>query len=206
MVMITVGKPPNPQQIYTIHKEVICNASPFFEKALKEKCLFVDNKTLEIKIDFTNPTIFGLFQKWVYYSKITDANNKLPAVSQIVSLWILADRLQAPALQNLTIQALFGKMFCDVPQGFKLLYQNTGPGSPLRRLFIDSVVVRKMPRVSFSKILEDHWDEIPQEMMKEVLLAQKDALHEAGLAISGSPRRLLKREDYLVPVPEQTEQ
>lgn len=94
-VVVTVGKGPQPKQVFSIRKDAICSASPYFEAALNEQSLFIDSKTQEVSIDFTTPTVFGMFQNWAlsraYGGKIRDANGKLPPVP----LWSTSGYSQA---------------------------------------------------------------------------------------------------------------
>jgi hypothetical protein len=202
MVHIHVRKDPYSKQTFTIHKARLCDASPYFESAFNRESLFVDSKALDLDIDFTTPTIFGLFQNWVYLKIITDCNKKLPPIPHMVSLWVLAGALQAPILQNVVIRGLFGKPFCVVPQGFRFLYGRTTPGSALRRLFIDGVMVRGLSTQALGKLLEDHWDAIPEDMKRDLIIAQKVAFQAANFA---NPLPLLKIQDYLVPDQSQQE-
>lgn len=69
-------------------------------------------------------------------------------------------------------------------------------GSPLRRLFVESVLVRNLSREALLELLENHWDEIPKDMMKDLILAQKDAFLAAD-SEEGLPT--LRVRDYFVP-------
>ena len=200
MIHIHVRNDRDPKQTFTIHKAPLWDASPYFEATFSRESnresLFVDGKTLDMDIDFTTPTIFGLFQNWVYVKVITDCDGRLPCIPRMVSLWVLARTFQAPGLQNLVIRALFRKTFCETPQGFRFLYRSTSPGDPLRKLFIDGVMVRGMSTQALGNLLEEHWSTIPEEMKKDLILAQKVALHATNSASSLPP---LKIRDYLVP-------
>lgn len=196
MVQITVGKDGD-RQTFAIHKSFICDASPYFNDAFNTQSLFVEAKTQQMNIDFTSPEIFGLFQKWIYQNKITDGDNVLPPIPDMVRLCVLAEKFKTPSLQNLAIRGLYGKKFCDGNVGgFSYIYQVTTPGSALRRLFVESVLARKMSYQAMYKLLDNHYEEMPKEMMKDLILALKKSQEIAAHVESLAP---LNIKDFLVP-------
>jgi hypothetical protein len=196
MVRGAVGQAPT-QTIYKLYREVLCSAAPWFETELNKNELFVDNKDQNdqlVVVDFTTTLIFGYFQKWLFGKQVWGDKKDMPA-QELVDLWILAARFKAPELQNIAIRGLVGKDFCLLPEQFKCLYQNTVPGSPLRCLFVQARLVRGMKPAALLEFLEAHWDELPGEMVKEIMVAQKNALHEA---YSKAPRIPLVVQQFLV--------
>lgn len=183
-----------------VHKSFLCHASPYFKAAFDKQSPFVESKTQQMTIDFTTPKIFGLFQKWVYskkhIKKITDDNDEVPPVMDLIELWVFGAKVHTPPLQNLALRGFYGASFATAPSSFRWLYSNTCPQSPLRRLFIDSVVCRKMNQATLSNLLDHHWDQVPQELMKDMMVGLKKTTR---VAASGSQLPLLKFEDYLVP-------
>jgi hypothetical protein len=197
MVTITVGKE-NPKK-YSAHKNMICDVSPYFEAVFNDTSgPSVKNKINDIIIDFAIPEVMELFINWVYYKKVMDNNKQTPSSNNLAQLWVFGAKVQAPPLQNQVIRALFNKCFCTNPSDFRWLYENTVPNDPLRRLFIDLVVSRKMTIATLKGILEVHWNQIPPEMAKDVILGLK--------RLTGPPHRAemppLKFENYLVPEPD----
>ncbi|KAF8859756.1 hypothetical protein BDZ45DRAFT_350418 [Acephala macrosclerotiorum] len=57
-------------------------------------------------IDEVEPRIFGIFVTWLYSQTIKDEDGNIPAPEKIVRLWIFADRILCPRLQNQAIVAL----------------------------------------------------------------------------------------------------
>jgi hypothetical protein len=132
-----------------------------------------------MSFNHTSPDVFGIFVKWIYNKTIKEENKQYPGVPQLVKLWVLGERINTPVLQNHAIRGLFGNQFCDgndgtpAPKYFTYIFNNTVPGSPLRRLFIDSVMDGNMSYRDLKDMIDKHWDALPQEMIKDLLLALK---------------------------------
>jgi hypothetical protein len=181
MVVILVGRE-NPQP-FTVHKGKLCDVSAYFEAELeklekndndnKDKTLFIQDTIQQLHFSLASPAVFELFMKWLYYTVITDKNGQLPSPAKLVQLWLLAKRIQIPALQNLALKGLHGKSFCHDIAGFQYLYRVTRPEDPLRKYFIDSVICRKMPDRDLRAILNNHWAQLTEEMLKDIIFGLK---------------------------------
>jgi hypothetical protein len=71
--------------------------------------------------------------------KVISNKTKPPIDQLLVELWVLADKLLIPSLQNAVIQELEKLRAFHKTTSTKFLhyvYDKTGPGSPLRRLFV----------------------------------------------------------------------
>lgn len=109
---------------------------------------FQEGRTLSVTLEHTNVEAFGLFLEWLYTTQIVIRSpepnesfsdmckRKVGFNKALVDLWILADYLQIPKLQNLIIDkilenygdgarrripALFGK-FNDICMYFSIYY------------------------------------------------------------------------------------
>ena len=177
---LTLRRDPDPeiveiivrQQKFKIFESFIAYYCPGFG-AVVNKGLFIPSENQPVTIDDVDPGVFRLFVRWLYShgQKITESNGSLPPIPQLIELWIFGATVHAVALQNVVITALDGKIFCTSADGFNYLYKNTQPKDPSRRLFVDSVICRNMEYETFCEILNNHWDDIPQAMMKDVLLS-----------------------------------
>lgn len=89
----------------------------------------------------------------------------------LVRAWIFADKYLMPALQNKTMSTLIernNKLSVIPTDCLKLVYDNTLPGSPLRRLFLDLVAYRGNLADIMSSTKCQHW---PHEALVELVKA-----------------------------------
>jgi hypothetical protein len=87
-----------------------------------------EGENLNIAIDdFEFPNVFGLAMGWLYTQKLQDSIGGSPSTHDLYRLWVLADRLLTPKLQNDTIPEIVNQSAKDAP----LL--RTGSTKPPRR-------------------------------------------------------------------------
>lgn len=111
----------------------------------------MESHTQTVELDHANIEAFGLFVNWLYKQSLpivhgsseNSAADK-PSWSGLVYLWILADYLQIPALQNLVIDEMLSKFsrLCEqIPvELYSEIYNNTSSESALRKLLVDRCV------------------------------------------------------------------
>lgn len=102
MVSVHVGPA---QEIFHIHKPLICSASPFFKNALDGEFKEAHEQTVSMSAD--SPEIFDLFTVWLYNradglsKRIRAADPNIASVfDKLIKLYILADKIRAIELQN----------------------------------------------------------------------------------------------------------
>lgn len=156
---------------FPIHKNYICHYSPYFEAAFNGR--FIEGETQEMDIDEVEPRIFGIFVTWLYSQTIKDEDGNIPAPEKIVRLWIFADRILCPRLQNQAIVALdaariqYGPFTYAVP---KLVYDGTPTGSPLRQYLVDYSVSNTNPL--------GKTDPLPNQLLLDMLIATRSLLRQ----------------------------
>lgn len=144
--LVTVHvKPPadhtGEKRSYVMHTNIICYYSPFFDAAFNSG--FKEGETQELELEDTCPESFGIFVNWLYKQRIEWPLGWVFDVrATLLNLWLLADRLVVPKLQN---QAL---TFLENARGLKHtkhqgralpvhmfypVYDNTLKDSPLRK-------------------------------------------------------------------------
>lgn len=112
LVTFIIGK--NGETVnFTAHKEVICCHSPVLEAAFNSN--FIEGQTQTCRLEDTTEDAFKLFMQWIYSQRLTlkqldDCWTTVEAeeVSEymnLMGLWVLADRLCIPCLQNAVITA-----------------------------------------------------------------------------------------------------
>lgn len=122
-------------------------------------------------IDDVEPMAFGLFVTWLYSQTIIDEDGEIPHCEAIVKLWIFADKILCPRLQNQALTTLEASRVSSLSHRpnfnlalLSLVYDGTAPGSPLRRYLVDYCLNFNLtsPGIPGAKIL-------PVELVIEML-------------------------------------
>lgn len=106
----------------------------------------------------TTDSAFRYFVQWIYRQKLTLDTHKLDGVSTdgsdddcddepvclaqekaLLELWVLAEKLLLPRLQNSVMDILCRMRWqCSFhPQLYRYTYEHTAPGNPLRRMITE---------------------------------------------------------------------
>ena len=97
---------------------------------------------------------------------IVQRNEKSTTDQWLVELWVLAGKLLIPSLQNIVIrelERLRTRYKTTSTRCLHYVYENTGPGSQLRKLFVSSCAFNMA-----SKRYEEKPDHFPYEMLLEL--------------------------------------
>ena len=103
MVTVVVGNGTGSQK-FSVQQDFLCYYSPYFRAAFEGA--FHEGQTKELMIKEHLPVVFGTFLNWIFTQKLEDLEGELPGAETLIRLWVLADMLLVPALQNLTIEAI----------------------------------------------------------------------------------------------------
>jgi hypothetical protein len=129
------------------HIDLLCSSSTFFSNALTGD--FKEGRDKVVPMPDDEPEVFLEFLNWLYNRK--HFGGMMFAFVDMLKwckLWILADKLDVPALQNFAMESIFNKFESydghSVPTStFNHVYQNSVPDSPLREVLLQ-FAVRKM--------------------------------------------------------------
>ncbi|KAJ9667446.1 hypothetical protein H2201_002314 [Coniosporium apollinis] len=179
---------------FVLHEVLACRACPFFEKAIQGG--FAEASSRVIMLTEDEPETFSEVVSWIYrdllFTEITLP--EYPEDIRLCKLWVLADKLCMPALQNRVMELITDKALAQnhvAPTAtLDWIWQHTSQGSKLRFAFVD-ISVRSMTR-------SDLWDRkriLPAEFVQEfchALLTNLDA------AQHDRTRYLLRLQKYSV--------
>ena len=154
-------------QTFPIHKGHICHYSPFFDAAFNGT--FAEAETQMVELYEVKPETFGIFVNWIYTQDIFSEGGEIPNVQGLVHLWLLADRLLVPSLQNKALDLIEStrqqKGNDRLPSEiFPVIYENTNAESALR-LYV--VRVCSAPYLAKIKNTKNY----PHEMLVDVINA-----------------------------------
>ncbi|PVH71818.1 hypothetical protein DL98DRAFT_89832 [Cadophora sp. DSE1049] len=122
-------------QSFPIHKNHICHYSSFFDAAFNGN--FAEARSQEVDLYEVKPETFGIFVNWIYTQDVVSEDGEVPNVHGLIHLWLLADRILVPSLQNQAIDLIERtrqqKGNDRLPSElFPIIYDNTNAESALR--------------------------------------------------------------------------
>lgn len=118
------------------------------------------------------------------------AGNEAAALAE---LWVLADKLCIPALQDVALEAIYKEQprtESGQAQILKYIYENTAADSPLRRYFVE-VAAYFTPPDELRKY--DGW--LPKEMVVDIAACAMERMAHGGLELTLS---ILDLASYMV--------
>ncbi|EER25635.1 hypothetical protein D8B26_000046 [Coccidioides posadasii str. Silveira] len=140
VITITVGES---EAQFQAHKDLLCQKSPFFNGALTSD--FKEAAEHAITLPEDDPDTFERFLQWVYsgtyvLSGIGSDEEVDERYMQLAQLYVLADKLEVPALKHNIINEMFlMKLSPGKPPQVDVIsyvYENTRVRSPLRQLIV----------------------------------------------------------------------
>jgi hypothetical protein len=145
---VKVSSPDHKMQPFRVHKNYICHYSPYFDAAFNGS--FIEGETQVLELEDTEPKIFGIFVNWLYTQDIIDEEGRPASCSDCINLWILADKILVPVLQNQTLGQLEVVRISSSKKRFSSaifhrVWDNTTEDSPLRAYLVE-VMIRKPKR------------------------------------------------------------
>ncbi|PVH71817.1 hypothetical protein DL98DRAFT_577183 [Cadophora sp. DSE1049] len=175
IVTVKVRADPNPVakwHTFQLHKNYLCHYSPYFRAALTGP--FIESEDQQVKLEETSPSVFGIFVNWLYTQTLVNKSSEQPLSSHLFKLWILADKLLIPRLQNDILSMLeAARKSKGLPSAvFGYVYENTTEESMLRKY----IVAMCLSKTETMKNPDDY----PRELLLEIVVAarrrEKDAL------------------------------
>ncbi|KAL8873768.1 MAG: hypothetical protein Q9174_000807 [Haloplaca sp. 1 TL-2023] len=184
------------QEEFCVHTDLLCHYSPFFKAATSGN--WTEAKTGVVNLPYDEPRIFEIFQGYIYAGSLDLRAEQASDASLLVALWVFADKLQFPGLQNQAIEALRRQQACTSPREFRLkdiqyAFDNTTEASPLRKFIIDLYVWEALivgsisgwledgyPRAFIVGVVEGYCQQFPRPGLK-TLLAKRPYTTNAGL-------------------------
>jgi hypothetical protein len=184
-VKVVIGDGENRVEL-DVPKNRLCEVSEFFAAACSDR--WASGRDAIIKLEEEDPKIFGIFLAWAFDGDIKnsedyitleyiDAESKKECLTkiqvQLTDCFLLGQQLLSFDFKNDVIDLIIanyrlGLRLSSDPVLLKI-YTNTAPGSPLRRLLVDTAVSkaghfrpRSKPTDSYEtlKCFEEYWLEI----------------------------------------------
>lgn len=169
MVTVKVGLS---EEIFVIHKELVCYHSTFFKGALSGN--FAEAQEGVVRLREENVTVFKHFETWIYRQQLpsidgNDAQSAQPW-DALVDLYIFADAHGVPALRNQIIENLIDlatkEQRTPALTTIASAWYRLPPTSPLRKLFINIYAWQ----VDGKTVIARELNKLPKEFLSGALL------------------------------------
>lgn len=151
LVTFTVGEGED-RRDFLVHKEFACRYSPVLRAAFDSN--FIEGQMQAYTLEDTDEETFRLLVQWFYTQRLdslpsddqfdpksAEFEDKVDAQqTRLTGLWVLADKLLLPKLQNLALYAIDRtriKTARSPTHCFDRIWEGTATDSPLRRYMVD---------------------------------------------------------------------
>lgn len=212
IIIVTVGEEKK-QADFLVHRDLICERSPFFTAACSNR--WAEGQTKVVELPQHHPRIFKAYLQWAYSSSsdLSGILNELYTFEDLngytrrsarfrssirytglVRLWILADDLVDSACKNEVINNLVREVAADWKSPnfplhlFKRIYERTAPNSGLRKWLVDAM----LPAMS-SEYLQAIMANLPADLVTDLFKAFMD---EKGMVSPNIMRSKVKPAKY----------
>lgn len=187
-IKVVVG-PARKEQRFTIHKNLICASSKFFQAACSKR--WAEGRAKEVHLDEVKTETFRAYIVWVYAGKITANKSKqsdpeeaaLDEFAETVDLYLLGEYLNDLGLRNAAMRALVknSKIWIIqlLPKLIDHIWKSTLPDSLLRKMIVDAIVSRALDSM-YTSGFEQHSAEYPKDFLRCVAVASMQKLPFVG--------------------------
>ncbi|KAK6387715.1 hypothetical protein LTS17_000984 [Exophiala oligosperma] len=136
---------------FFLHRELICQRSPFMEKCLK-KDAFDEGYKNELYLPEDDPKAFSIVVDWIYRNKLPARTEPAFDLCDLSASYCMADKFAMEELQNSIMDVVRASFSRREGEGFKapnfsalvLTHQFGPPKSPLKRFYVEHLVHHMM--------------------------------------------------------------
>jgi len=190
IIVILVGPEEQP---FTLHQDLVCAKSKFFQAACSKR--WIEGQEKLVRLPKVEGRVFQHYWKWVYSDSFPVGDDETEEKRGIRHLWIdlylLGDSLDDIQLRNQTMEELYEGMDdeTDLPDSCFIAkaWSSTPPSSLMRKLLVDHIVTY-LSKDGLARNVATY----PPELVQQIAVAA------LGLRRT-EPRSFDKREGYLEP-------
>ncbi|THW92588.1 hypothetical protein D6D15_03075 [Aureobasidium pullulans] len=144
------------KKAFMVHKDLLAFYSDYFRGAFNGSFKEAADSKLSLPDDCIG--VFNVFNKYIYTRQLCDEEDNDVSWDLLMRCWLFGDKHIIPSFQNKVMDALYSKSVkLNVLPIFylTLVYSNTLPGAPLRRMLIDCVAFRGNIKVIMASELQN---------------------------------------------------
>ncbi len=164
---------------FSFHRDLACFWSSFFRGA------FTSGLSESITLTDTTIAAAAVLVRWMYTGNIHDRDGQLPSSVALYDLWLLADKLVIPSLQNATIIAIEDQRMSEKKIRTDMaakVYEKTSAGCPLRKFLVYQIAFGLTFRGFEEDLVQLH--RYPVELQTDLLLALKKEATTSKAAVA----------------------
>ena len=170
LVTVYIVEPNGTTTEFKVYKDFLVYSSQFFNAAFNGN--FAEANTQTMKLHDTNAKAFGLLVSYIYIGELE--NGGVITADDLLHLWILADRVLMPKLQNhvLKIVETIGEF--EPSKGvLKMIYHPDRQYSVLRDFLSEFFALNQCAALA-------NPEDLPKEMLAEIFVIARDMLVKKG--------------------------
>ncbi|TKA66527.1 hypothetical protein B0A55_10252 [Friedmanniomyces simplex] len=170
---------------FTVHKDLICRNSKFFEKACSGDWKEARERT--VRLAGTNASFFQIYVEKLYFPTANLYDNTADALRpsakpflvmdrnevlfQLCQIWALGDYLQDHGFQNAVVDTLAMNAAQEVPSGSTVewVVGNTSTDSPLRKWLVNALIPYLTSAPLAAALLEELTGKLPADFLMLLL-------------------------------------
>jgi hypothetical protein len=159
---------------FHVYEKLLCHHSPFFRKACGGPWL--EKQYREVNLPDDDPNIFALLYQFVLlgeYAQPVEEPAIWPTTNDHIAVYILADKLGMPGLQDLVITYLIIEYEAGYlefePDEIIHAFNNTMPDSKLRKMLLYFIL--RFTQEDHTEA-QTHWLRNPQDSKSETVLTE----------------------------------
>ena len=176
---------------FLVHKSFVCHYSPVLRAAFNST--MIEGQTQTYRFEDTTEEVFSFLVEWLYAQKIVlPPSNEYSSIS-LVKLWVLAEKLLMPGLQNCAIDLLHQRRIDTgriATKTIQWVYDNTMFGCPLRKMFLDQCANKLI-----DTYVLDYPEEFPKDMLIELVVVLRGIVTDAKVAKVLDPANYYVKEE-----------
>lgn len=164
-----------PEKIrYVVHKDVLCNQSPFFSAALNGH--FIEGETQQLDLPDCDIKTFDHVILWLYQQRLEPLSyffkDGKATYFTLLDLYATADQLDIEGLRNAVVDRVAGLAeetnSVPTPTDTHILYESIRESAPLRELILDLFAFKKT-----DNLIATHPDEWHPAFLRDLVCKLK---------------------------------
>lgn len=180
VIQVVVGNS-EPEQVFAIHKDVLCAISKFFQAACSKS--WAEGQSKIVRLPEASHVIFRVYAAWIYSGKLAvDILEGTPNVEtkeqeSLLKSWLLGDFLNDLRFRDQVMKTFVEKQWDTLPNGnlLKHIYNCKPPDSLLRKMLVESMCLL-VDRESFASYGANY----PQEFVLGIAVSLMKQLGSAS--------------------------
>ncbi len=186
MVKLVVGEEGN---IFHVHEDLICNASPVFNAAFNSSFRETDERSMKMPDEKADDVEHFIY--WLYYRPLQTPCKRHSHIKKTLRLYVLAEKYDVAALRMETCQRLYSVPPNADPMAPPIdavvhVFENTTEKSPMRELLADWYAWHVEPSWFLTEASREMFRQYP-ELAEQVIVAFSKAAKQKGEKSIKSP-------------------